>query len=289
MTTNLEKSEFGLKRSLNVFKNLFLLISKSFFRNARGPLFMFIVPIFFMIMFFSVIGNKSSGGQSLYPYLLLPSLTILTSLAPAIVEWKNSVFLKRIDTTGVKKGMFLGALWLFYLLVSLVALVVMFIVALIIGEIIKSPEGTKSFASTLSQINWGWLILATILVSLTSIGLATLFGGLFNSEGAMQGIVMMVYFFSIFFSGIMIDPSVVETSKGMMIFTYFIPHKYSVFLFLYATQGSINSGWDSSFNNHVAFGGKDFTATWQPILGATLIIAALFLITVFTFKWSAKK
>ncbi|AXK51257.1 ABC transporter permease [Spiroplasma alleghenense] len=289
MTTKLEKSEFGLKRSLNIFGNLFVLISKSFFRNARGPLFMFIVPIFFMIMFFGIIGNKASGGQSLYPYMLLPSLTILTSLAPAIVEWKNSVFLKRIDTTGVKKGMFLAALWLFYLLISLVALVVMFVVALIFGLIIKSPEGMPSFISTLNKINWGWLLLATMLVSLTSIGLATLFGGLFSSEGAMQGVVMMVYFLSIFFSGIMLDPSLIETSKGMMIFTYFIPHKYSVSLFLYATQGSINSGWDSSFNNHESFGGQNFTSTWQPILGAILIITALFVITSFTFKWSAKK
>ncbi|AHI53452.1 ABC transporter ATP-binding protein [Spiroplasma sabaudiense Ar-1343] len=292
MTINLKKSDFSFKNNLAVFANIFGLVRKSFFRNPRGPLFMFVVPIFFMIMFFAVIGNNASGGMALYAYMLLPSMTILTSLAPAIVEWKNSVFLKRIDTTGVKKGVFIAALWVFYLLVSIVALVIMLTTGLLVSLIITPPLGRdpelQTFVKTMSMVNWGAFIGSSILVSLTSIGLATLLGGLFNSDGALQGVVMMIYFFSIFFSGIMLPPEVIESSKGMIIFTYFIPHKYSVFLFLFATQGAIAQGWDSSFNNHIGIG-RDFTATWQPVLGALLIITALFLITAFTFKWTAKK
>ncbi|WP_027063419.1 ABC transporter permease [Mesoplasma seiffertii] len=285
MTTKLKKSDINLKKNTGIFTNLFKLVSKSFFRNPRGPLFMFIVPVFFMILFYFVLPQQGNiGASSLFGYTLLPALTILTSLAPAIVEWKNSVFLKRIDTTGVKKGMFLGAIWLFYLVVSLGALVFMILVAMAVG----SGNSQMTFISSMKNVNWPLMILATIFVALTSIGIATLLGGLFSSEGGMQGIVMMIYFFSIFFSGIMIPPQVLMNSKFMIIFTYFVPHKYAVFLFLFAVQGKA-AGWDSSFNKYPEINMQNFTATWQPVLGSILIIVTLFVATTLTFKWSAKK
>lgn len=290
------KPSFDLKKTAGIFNNLLLLISKSYFRNARGPLFMFVVPTFFTVLFFFILGNKFSGHMSLYGYMLLPALTIMTSLAPAIVEWKNSVFLKRIDTTGVKKSMFLGALWSFYVILGFVAFIFMIIISLILSLIAAPSQDEIGFKGTLiesfAKINWGFLILSLLLVMLTTIGIATLFGGLFNNEGSMQGIIMMVYFFSLFLSGIMLPPVMFEKSQFMIGFTYIIPLKYAVFLFLYATQGFVDaSGWNSSFNNHEINGIyiQDFSATWQPILGAILIIVALFITTTFTFKWVAKK
>lgn len=104
------KNRFSsFKRKSENYWGLFKLIGKSFYRNPRGPLFLYIVPVFFLVLFYFVLGNgmDNAGKVSLLSsYLLLPGLTILTSLAPAIVEWKNSVFLKRIDSTGVNKSLF---------------------------------------------------------------------------------------------------------------------------------------------------------------------------------------
>ncbi|WP_339020279.1 ABC transporter permease [Spiroplasma endosymbiont of Atherix ibis] len=295
-------SKFEVKKQISIFKNLSLLLYKSFIKEPKSIIFMIFVPIFFNIMFFFIMGAKIQGEKYgvLFGYTLLPCLTCLTLLAPAVVEWKNSVFLKRIDITGIRKSMFIAALWFVYLIAGIVAFFLMMIFNLIFSQIHKlvSSSDLLSFAQLLGQINWGYMLLSMILITLTSIALATFFGGLFSSVGSMQGMIMMIYFFSIFLSGIMLPPEAFETSKGMIIFTYFIPHKYGVFLFLYATRGWSDKGWDSGFNKHYSnpmettsenFIGQDFTSTWQPILGAILILIAIFALTSFTFKWSAKK
>lgn len=295
-----KQSNFDLKKQFHIFNNLALLIYKSFIKEPKSIIFMIFVPIFFNIMFFFIMGAKIQGEKyaSLFAYTLLPSLTCLTLLAPAVVEWKNTVFLKRIDTTGIKKSMFVAALWLVYLIAGIIAFFLMMIFNLIFCELHKlmTKSNATSFASLLDDVNWGYLLLSVVLITLTSIALATMFGGLFSLVGSMQGMIMMVYFFSIFLSGIMLPPEAFETSKGMIIFTYFIPHKYSVFLFLYATRGWSDQKWDSGFNTHYKdpatktdFIGQDFSATWQPVLGALLILIAIFAITSLTFKWSAKK
>ncbi|WP_026389279.1 ABC transporter permease [[Acholeplasma] multilocale] len=314
-----EVKSFDLRKTAGIFNNLTILISKSFFRNPRGPIFMFVVPVLFALMFFFIMGNKFAGHSSLIAYTLIPALTILTSLAPAIVEWKNSVFLKRIDTTGIKKSMFLAALWGFYLVMGILSFFFMLLVVMGIGAIaepaleLPSTEGIigadalakASIFKILKEANWAMMLFSMILVTLTSIAIATFLGGLFNSEGAIQGIVFLIYFFSIFMAGVLLPPNMLVKSQGLMFVTYIIPFKFSIYLFLFATQGAIvanavpgASGWDAPFNKHVeytvggnseSFNGMDFTATWQPVLVAILLIAALFVVTSFTFKWSAKK
>ncbi|QHX36733.1 ABC transporter permease [Spiroplasma sp. BIUS-1] len=296
MENNKKVANFNAKKQLSIFNNLSLLLTKSFIKEPKSIIFMIFVPIFFSVMFFFIMGAKVEGQKYgiLFSYTLLPSMTCLTLLAPAVVEWKNSVFLKRIDITGIKKSMFIAALWFVYLVAGIISFFIMMIFNLIFSEISRLMDSTNelSFAQLLGKVNWGYMLLSMILITLTSIALATMFGGLFSSVGSMQGMIMMIYFFSIFLSGIMLPPEAFETSKGMIIFTYFIPHKYSVFLFLYATRGWADKGWDSGFNNHNVNGefiGRDFSATWQPVLGALMILALLFTITTFTFKWTAKK
>ncbi|AUM62732.1 ABC transporter permease [Spiroplasma monobiae] len=301
---------FDAKKQISIFNNLSLLLFKSFIKEPKSIIFMIVVPIFFNIMFFFIMGGKygqTPGTEKfaiLFAYTLLPCMTCLTLLAPAVVEWKNSVFLKRIDITGIRKSVFIAALWLVYLIAGIVSFIIMMLFNIIFSEILNamSVEKANTLIKLMGNIHWGYFLLSMVLITLTSIALATMFGGIFSSSGSSQGMIMMVYFFSIFLSGIMLPPEIFETSKGMIIFTYFIPHKYGVFLFLYATRGWNNGGWDNPFNKHYEikfddtgkptpgdFIGQDFTSTWQPIIGAILILAAIFTITTFTFKWSAKK
>ncbi|WP_338984361.1 ABC transporter permease [Spiroplasma endosymbiont of Diplazon laetatorius] len=305
-----KQTKFEAKKQISIFNNLSLLLFKSFIKEPKSIVFMLIVPIFFNIMFFFIMGSKyNQVGDTekyaiLFSYTLLPSMTCLTLLTPAVVEWKNSVFLKRIDITGIRKSVFIAALWLVYLTAGIVSFFILMIFNIIFSEILNASSGGNdpTLIQLMGKINWGYFLLAMILITLTSIALATMFGGLFSSSGSSQGVIMMVYFFSIFLSGIMLPPEIFETSKGMIIMTYFIPHKYGVFLFLYATRGWGKGGWDAPFNKHYTqkmeengilspdkLIGQDFTTTWQPILGAILILAAIFTITTFTFKWSAKK
>ncbi|AVN62646.1 ABC transporter permease [Mesoplasma coleopterae] len=278
---------FNFKKQSSVFKNLTLLVYKSFIKEPRSIIFMLVVPIFFSVMFFFIFKGKDETvtGALLFNYALLPCLTVLTSLTPAIVEWKNSVFLKRIDITGVKKSMFIASIWLVYLLAGLFFYFVVLSFNLIFSIAVLGTGAKNDFINQFKVINFGYLFLAIILICATSIALATLFGGIANSSGSIQGVVMMVYFFSIFLSGVMLPAQSLFTSKGIVIFTYFIPHKYPVFLYMYAFNAE---GWKNSTQSTQGLV-KSFTDVWQPIVGSLAILAGLFTLTTFTFKWTAKR
>ncbi|ASP28501.1 ABC transporter permease [Spiroplasma corruscae] len=288
-TQNLENPnlKFNLKQNTLIFTQLFKLIAKSFFKNVRGPLFTYIIPIFFTTLFYFLFSkeNSSNRGSAILGYLALPCLTILTSLSTSIVEWKNSILLKRIDTTGISKKNFVFCLWLFYFLIGWSGVVVEIIAGLAIG--------TSDVIELYKNMNWGYFILAISLIALMTIGLATLIGGNFSDSGATEGTAMIIYFICIFFSGIMLDPRLFESVNGVRIFTYFIPLKYPVALLLFSqfskgdwNHAGFNTGnWNDNgdANYHV------FTSTWQPLLGAILIIVLLFILTSLTFKWHKKR
>lgn len=134
-------------------------------------------------------------------------------------------------------------------------------------------------------IQWGYFILGVFYTIILAIAIATLLGGLFSNEGVMQGLTMMIYFLSIFLSGIMLYPTLYETSEFIRIFTYLIPQKYASFLILMAQDVKGLAGEFNNANpNH-----QDFTAVWQLIVGGLLFIIFFFVITNFTFKWTAKR
>ncbi|AKX34392.1 ABC transporter permease protein [Spiroplasma litorale] len=281
-----EEISFSIKQNMLVFTQLFKLVGKSFYKNMRGPLFTYIIPIFFTTLFYFLFSSSySSKGTAILGYVALPCLTILTSLSSSIVEWKNSIFLKRVDTTGISKKSFVLCIWVFYFLVGWSGVLVELVAGIAIGQ--------NDVLELYKNMNWGYFILAISLINLMTIGIATLIGGNLSDSGANEGISMIIYFICIFFSGIMLDPRLYETSEGIRIFTYFIPLKYPVSLLLFSqykkgdwNSAGFNTGrWDD--NQPITF--ADFTSTWQPVVGSLLIIVFLFVITSLTFKWHKKR
>ncbi|WP_339022431.1 ABC transporter permease [Spiroplasma endosymbiont of Crioceris asparagi] len=271
--------EFKIKGGWPEFKELFLVIGKSFFREVRGPLFLYFMPIFFMILFYYTMGStydKQAKVSLLFAYTLIPALTIVTSLAPSLVNWKNSIFLKRLETAGLSKTKFLLTLYLFYFLAGLSGIAVQLTFALMLGG--------KPFIDALGHINALSFILGIVLVVLMCIAISSFLGGISSNEGSMQGIVMLIYFINLFLAGIMLPLNIVETTKVMHIVTYLIPLKYAAGVYNHAIN-------EDSFIVHANNGNvfTEFNELWQPAVGALAIIAALFIINKFTFKWSAKK
>ncbi|AKU80038.1 ABC transporter permease [Spiroplasma turonicum] len=281
------QKDFSFKQSFLISTQLFKLIGKSFYKNVRGPLFTYVVPLFFTTLFYFLFSkeNSTNKGSTILGYLALPCLTTITSLSSSIVEWKNSIFLKRVDTTGISKKNFVFSLWLFYFLVGWSGVIIEILAGMIIGG--------KDVIELYKDMNWGIFILAISLIALMAIGIATLIGGNVKDSGASEGIAMIIYFTCIFFSGVMLDPRLYESVEGVRIFSYLIPLKYPVALLLYSQYNSID--WNKAGfnigswvdNGDVKY--ENFTSTWQPLLGAILIIVLLFIISSLTFKWNNKK
>lgn len=284
----------NVKKQTSIYKNLSLLIFKSFTKDSRNIIFMIFVPFFFSVMFFFIFDKQ---GLYLLKYSLLPCATILTALTPQLVEWKNSVFLKRIDITGVKKSLFLICLWTVFLLSGMIGFVIVFLANFLVSLAVLGNGEANGFIQSFHHIRIGYFILSVILICIISIALSTFIGGIFNQSGAAQGITMMIYFFSIFLSGMMLPTFALYSSKTTVYLSYFIPHKYPMFIYLYSLS---EHSWleffiDPSFNQatQVTFqgleGSHSFTSTWQPIIGSLGIIAGFFILSSFTFKWSAKR
>ncbi|QGS52074.1 hypothetical protein [Spiroplasma tabanidicola] len=95
-----------------------------------------------------------------------------------------------------------------------------------------------------------------------------------------------------FFSGTMLDPRLYEGVEGIRIFTYFVPLKYAVSIMLFSQykNGTLES---AGFNigryddNEVPLF-KDFSSTWQPVLGSILIIIAFSTLGIWRFRWHKK-
>lgn len=281
------------KSKFNIFSALIYILNKSFFKTFRGVIYTFILPLLFLIMFkfiFESIAfipkdpelNKKIKQINLLSYTLLPLATMLILLSSSIVEWKNSVFLKRIDNMGITKFAFILTLWFYYFIVSLLGFLFLFLVSFILGD--------KDYLHAFKSMNWNYIIFGILLISLTSIALATFFGGVFNNNGIVQGIVVGIFFISIFMSGMLLSPAMFERSDVTRYITYFIPFKHAVYVFLYGAYGiSDMKSYQAVYNHSNYTRGYDYTEMWQPVVIALLIILVLFLLSVKTFKWSAKR
>ncbi|AGM25373.1 ABC transporter permease [Spiroplasma chrysopicola] len=278
----------NFRANFSIFQELMLLINKSFFREKRGPIFIFVIPTIFLIIFyyvFNIYPNNTNGVAirtlTLFIYMLLPTLSIIVSLSTTLVDWKKSVFLKRIDATGIKKGTFLFLLLVYYLSLGLIAVFFEMIIAIIIGG--------HNFIEALKTTNWGYLLLGIIAAILLSITMAFLIGGIFSNEGITNSVAIIIYILTILLSGVLVYPPLISDTLGVRVITYFIPHKYPIFLIFYAITGV---SWEAQFNTGAGYSTDlyhYFTATWQPVVGIILFLLFFTFLAKFSFRWNVRR
>lgn len=283
----------SLKQSFNTFWAILFILTKSFIKTSKGFIYTFILPLVFMTMFKFIFQsmvfvpgddnmNEKIKQINLLSYTLLPFATMFVLCSTSIVEWKNSVFLKRIDNSGISKLSFIFTLWFFYLLISITGFLLMLVFSLVLG--------LTNYVKAFENMNWSYIILGILLLSLTAISLATLIGGVNNNVGVIQGVVLGIFFISIFMSGMLLSPAMFEKSDVTRYITYFIPFKHAMFVVLYGAFGAGSMTDYNAIYNHANYArGYDYTQVWQPIIIATILIVVCLLISLKTFKWSATR
>ncbi|AHF57883.1 ABC transporter permease [Spiroplasma eriocheiris] len=284
-----QPGEFIFKQQpWGLYWKLMVLFLKSFRRNFRNIFFVFIMPIFFMVIFYFVLRDIYQNGTNMIKagYILLAPMTAgITSLATTIAEWKNSIFLKRLDVTPVKKWQFISTLIIFYFIISILSTF-----WTMLWTIIVDPQPTVKYLAT---INWGYFILGVILFIFVSIGIGILIGGLAKSVGMAQALALSIYFPSMFLSGIMIPAYVIARARNIFNdIGYIFPHKYAATIAIY--------GWNINANPYIYDNPSDltnkvsliqamgFSRLYIPIIVACGWSAGLFILSGLTFKWEVK-
>ncbi len=270
------------------YLELSILFSKNFFKSFPGPFFSFGLPLFFLILFYFTIGinNKTTfdvvhGHDIIGGYILLSSVSAgFNFLSGRICEWKESVFLKRLDVTPLKKWEFMFVIICFYSCICILGTIWMFIWTLIVN-----PHYQINNWKTYS--NWGFIILGVITNIIVSISLAIFIGGIATSNSMGQGITMLIFFPSIFLTGIILPITTFGDSLNVINkIGYFLPFKYSVSVFLY--------GW--WYHSPILPDGSlfftlkqvGFNYWWEPLLGSLGYSAILLLISIKTFRWEIR-
>ncbi len=281
-----KNNTFLPKKKINffIYIKLYKLFLNNFFKSFAGPFFTFGLPLFFLILFYYTLGQSNSDGlvsvdghNIIGGYILLSSVASgFNFLSNRIIEWKNSIFLKRIDVTPLKKWQFLFSIVTFYSFICLLGTIWM-----IIWSIIINPHEISNWSK---YSNWGYMILGIITNIIVSISLSIIVAGFIRSQGTAEGIVMLIYFPSVFLSGMIIPISAFSGSSldVINIIGYFLPNKYSSSVFMY--------GWWYSGKTLVPeiyqwANNWGFSHLWQPLLGAYGISFLFLGISSFTFKW----
>ncbi|WP_342269264.1 hypothetical protein [Spiroplasma endosymbiont of Aspidapion aeneum] len=293
-----KKSEFLIefKDYLDsIGKNIVMLFASSF-KSLRTYLIAFLIPIGFLLML--MLYQTHSGLNQiriaqLIGYSLIPCFFVIFLINLTIAEWKSSVFLKRIHTSGVSKRNFFISSIIFGLITGILMYCVGLFFIYIIGIVfIRDPLDSSinlSYAwRLLSFESWLSIIFGMILTNLVSILCGIIFSGICKSVSLSQSISILFVAYAIVFSDNFLNPMTIAVSKNLVLFSYLNPFKHTVwtsYLLGCRYNGVFIKNWifDGSTNRlEMSFGLKPYI----PPLTSILYIALLSFLGLYSFKWN---
>lgn len=224
---------------------LLKLIIKYYIKGGAVPFFVFVFPI--LLLFLEGFAFKGmENGRSLL-HSLVGSMAIMQVIATGvfiipqtILEFKNSVLMKRIGATNIKP--------LFFVL----SINVMGIVFMTIGLL-----WTLLWAGIMFGNEFGWANVATpkqigsllpflVLILFSSIGLGMMLSSIFKSTTAYVAVSNVIYMPVAFLSGGFLPIELIQGSEVLKYVSYINLFKYSVDPYM--------ASWNGSFKFSLEFG-----------------------------------
>ena len=241
--------------------NLFNFLLKLFFKTKIGIIIAEFFPIMFMVIYYVVyssnIGDSNNGSDMSMSYFVmgLPSYIVLSiiplsfiTLPQIMVELKNSILLRRIKTSGVKKEEYLLIIFVQYFILSIISCLITFLIFLAFVNTRVKEE--------LRSINFGNLIYSTLMLILSSITLGMMIGSILKNVLISQLIGTGLFMITMMFGGLMMPINVFGEILAIKIITLFSPINYATGLVL--NSGYIQS--DLLLNKINTMTGSDFNA-----------------------------
>ncbi|MCK5867602.1 MAG: ABC transporter permease, partial [Mycoplasmataceae bacterium] len=227
-------------------------LNSYFWRSIYGPILAFVFPGILLV----ILGNIFRI-EYIFPGIIGLSVIIITNLLLPITlsELKNSSVFKFIGTTKIGRGKFLFGVILFFILITILALGILFILLLVFFSDKVSPGSTKNTYFEVIYSAKKTLLLHDILKEVSFdrsmlSGLKTLAGSaqfLFSISlhfifslliGLMvvsisknpqwtTSISIIIVLISMFLSGMVIPVDIIASSKELKVISKFIPYSYT--------------------------------------------------------------
>ncbi len=234
--------------------SLYKLVLKT---NIKGPALAFplVMPLIFALLYSVVIPNDITNVAEINNKVALFYVTILSMVTMQsglmgfginFIAIKKSILLRRIGATELSKMNVILAIILFGLTLYVITFIWIFVAMILLTSIgaFYSLQADGSHVSAqitgwLAIINWGKLILVTLIMLFTSYSVGMFFTTLAKDDQAYMGIAMMYFFFAGFFGGLMIPG---EQPEWMNIVGYIVPHGYIDPLYDWVAGAIVGSG-----------------------------------------------
>ena len=215
--------------------NLFNFLLKLFFKTKIGIIIAEFFPIMFMVIYYVIYSSKIDDSDNVssmsYFVMGLPSYIVLSiiplsliTLPQIMVELKNSILLRRIKTSGIKKEQYLLIIFLQYFMLSIISCLITFLIFL-------SFVNTK-VNEELKSINFGNIIYSTLMLILSSITLGMMIGSILKNVLISQLIGVGLFMVTMMFGGLMMPINVFGEIFAIKIITLFSPINYATGLVL---------------------------------------------------------
>lgn len=277
--------QFKDKKKEKIIKSniaLISLINKQFWQSKIEPLYTFLFSAIFIAIYGAMNLESSFNFKTMLSGVVLMNVLSvgLNSMPAALLEFKNSVLLKRIGATNIKPWMFVMNVCVFYSTILFVSFfwAILWIV-LIFGftktssEILSSADGESAnillvnflFGNEtiylgkilIQNIQWGGVIVSLIYNILLTIGFGVFVSSIAKSSVIASGMASIVFFLSMFLGGQLFPITSINANEPLRIFSYIAPFRYGTGLF--------NSAWAGENIFSIT---KDFTIT-NPFIGTS--------------------
>ncbi|AHB36778.1 ABC transporter permease [Spiroplasma apis] len=297
-----EKKDFkaDFLRVNKKFLNNFLILSTSVLKNFRTYVYVFFVPMIFVVCY-TLYAHRTSDEpikpHNLFLFMMIPTYSIVFLVNITISEWKNSVFLKRIHSAGVSRFEFLLTIWTFTFLLGLLSFLAGVIIISILGAtLVGSKDGNASIALTFQLLGydgWSMILFSVSMNIIICIALGTIISGLIKSVAISQSVTIVLTLFCIVFSDNFLPPSLLALNKWIVYFSYLIPEKHPVWFGMIGTSTLFSSEPAKEVLTNIervrAQGAVSFGFNlWICCVTSIIYPSLLLLGGYFSFRWNSK-
>ena len=294
---------------MNKFISLVKLIYRTYFANFQGPFFLFFFPVLMLAVIGEIVRSSvptSSGNVvwgveliTIVPGLMALGVVSLSLLsAPVnVVSLKESVIIKRIAVTPIRKQDFIFINIFSTIILSFLASMWLLMWSQIFYyQVMKDGFDfiDKYYGVHQTALGWFLLFVGIFLVTSVASSIGMYVASLFKTVQSAIGVLMLIYFPSLFFSGVLVPVGLINESYDWLRYiSYFAILKYptQTLIDAYFGQNIFNASSTNFFSNNVFGPGtvNHFTKfgvpDWFAVAVSAGLITTFYTATAFTWKW----
>lgn len=285
---------------------IFKIINKYFWKTLSAPIFAFVFPLVFMIIYFAISADDPLKIQtifavalgSFFSWSILPMCLI--TLPQLLVELKSSIILRRIKNSNITALKYNLIISIYFLIMAIISSLYVFMMY----SIFLNTQLQKA----VENIDFAQLFYALLMLILVGISFGVMIGVLIRRASTIQFLGYGLVMISIMLAGQLMPLQVLGTVDAIRYITLFSPFNYPLALLNNVLVKSIvddpilmneiNSGYN--IFNLAPFLMKPFAedinpvviySGWQKVLNllAPYILTISFaIISVKEFRWSSR-